>query len=97
MKTLSAGSAHPGSKLAGTYLRLQGELLFFLLRLFQQWAKELKQLPRGERLKRLAAVTGKPWYWFHAHRQDSEMFHRRQNLKHCGRNELDDKSPFSSL
>ncbi|HEL4713690.1 TPA: helix-turn-helix domain-containing protein [Klebsiella pneumoniae] len=57
----------------------------------QQWAKG-ETTPRGERLKRLAAVTGKPEHWFFMPPdEDGENVSSQTEPEAPSRNELDDK------
>lgn len=57
----------------------------------QQWAKG-ETTPRGERLKRLAAATGKPEHWFFMPPdEDSGADSTLEVPVAIGRNDLDDK------
>lgn len=56
----------------------------------QQWAKG-ETTPRGERLKRLAAVTGKPEHWFFMPLTEDEPPTDLLEIKPDGREALSDK------
>lgn len=56
----------------------------------QQWAKG-ETTPRGERLKRLAAVTGKPEHWFFMPINENELQESVSEIIAPGRDALDDK------
>ncbi|EIL3224636.1 helix-turn-helix domain-containing protein [Escherichia coli] len=56
----------------------------------QQWAKG-ETTPRGERLKRLAAVTGKPEHWFFMPIDENEPEESVSEILASSRDALDDK------
>ena len=56
----------------------------------QQWAKG-ETTPRGERLKRLAAVTGKPEHWFFMPINENEPEESVSEILASSRDALDDK------
>lgn len=56
----------------------------------QQWAKG-ETTPRGERLKRLSAVTGKPEHWFFMPISEGESQDDELQNPVAGRDVLDDK------